>query len=98
MGLLTAKPGGTFLGNLTRAIGVNKTQVPAFAPAVASGQNSVPINQTTSAVTPINPGSGSGLNTGGSPAPARDNKDVYILGGVLLVLVLFKNQIKKLFS
>lgn len=45
MGLFRTKPGGSFLGNLTRAIGINKTPTPGF-PAVQT-PNQAPVPSVT---------------------------------------------------
>lgn len=63
------KPGGTFLGNLTRAIGINKTKPPGLPVPVSTlnGDMGVPKGQFVS--TPTTP-SNTGLvdvNTGVSP-------------------------------
>lgn len=93
--ILAPKPGGTFIGNLTRAIGLNKTPVPGFSGAV--NQNSLPVSSTIANSNPIgiNPNSPAmPTNTSAGATVGVSGKDFYILGGLILAFILLKKWLK----
>lgn len=92
--ILTPKPGGTFLGNLTRKLGLNKTHVPGFSGAV--NQNSLPVSSAIANSKPIgiNPNSPAmPTNTSAGATVGVSGKDFYILLAIVAAFVLLRKKI-----
>jgi hypothetical protein len=98
VGIFTAKPGGTFLGNITRAIGINKTAVPpltGFSPGV--NQNSVPIQTAPANLQPVGVVPGQvpvgNTNTSAGATVGVSGKDFYILLAIVAAFFLLSKKI-----
>lgn len=89
--ILTPKPGGTFLGNLTRKLGLNKTHVPGFSGAV--NQNSLPVSSAIANSNPIGINPNSPANTSAGATVGVSGKDFYILLAIVAAFVLLRKKI-----
>lgn len=97
MGLFKTKPGGSFLGNLTRAIGINKTATPPLGPSPGIANPSIQgvPGGASAFTTPGVVGGADGRPVAAGAGVSATGKDFYILIGVSVLL--FVAKAKKLF-